>query len=170
MARYRRHIKLINQFGVEMSSMTLAQHRSKIAKTYMDRLCPKCGQTISSTKMTFGTHLKWCGPAREERFWSKVAKRGPDECWLWTGATFKKKNKQMGYGRYAGDGQFTYAHRCAWIFTHGPIPKDKIIMHSCDVVLCCNPAHLSLGTDAENMLDMHRKGRHPQSRAVVLLD
>lgn len=95
-----------------------------------------------------------------EDFWAKVDTRGPDECWQWKSARFKKKNKQMGYGRHAGSGPFTYAHRCAWIFTFGPIPDGKLIMHKCDNVLCCNPSHLQVGTDRENIADMKAKGRY----------
>ena len=32
-------------------------------------------------------------------------------------------------------------------------------MYSCDNRRCCNPKHLSVGTNRENALDMMRKGR-----------
>ena len=128
---------------------------------YTTWTCSKCSIAFKSP----GGHRAWCGQRREAAFWNRVDKSaGPDACWLWGGARFKKKNKQMGYGRFSASGPYTYAHRCAWIFTHGQIPADKIIMHSCDVVLCCNPAHMRLGTDKENMADMWAKGRGSNGR------
>lgn len=136
------------------------------------RLCLTCGKNFAKQDAVVQSNLrdgqKYCSQAcmtesyrgTPEDFWAKVDRRGPDECWPWKAATFKKKGKQMGYGRHAGSGPYTYAHRCAWIFTHGPIPEGRLVMHACDNVLCCNPAHLSLGTDLDNSLDMRRKGRH----------
>jgi HNH endonuclease len=119
--------------------------------------CPHCGQ--EGVQAGHWTHEKYCSN-RDRRFWAKVDKGGgPDACWLWTGAKFKFTGRQRGYGRVAGSGPYTYSHRCAWIFTHGQIPEGKIVMHTCDVPLCCNPAHLRLGTDAENSADMYAKGR-----------
>jgi hypothetical protein len=70
----------------------------------------------------------------------------PDECWPWTGP------KSGGYG-------IRHAHRSAWAFVHGPIPKGMFVLHSCDVKSCCNPAHLHLGTHAENMREAAERGR-----------
>lgn len=98
-----------------------------------------------------------------ERFWRRIEKRGPDDCWLWTG-----KSRLKGYGYIGIGGKFgrhELSHRVAWTLTHGPISEDGpgyhgyVVMHTCDNRLCCNPAHLRLATQAENVADMHAKAR-----------
>ncbi len=90
-----------------------------------------------------------------EDFWRKVDKRGPDECWLWLGRMDSRE--RYGYFGYQGTQQAT--HRLAWVFTHGPINNGLHVLHKCDVTKCANPAHLFLGTHADNMSDMKVKGR-----------
>ena len=91
-----------------------------------------------------------------DRFWDKVKKAGPDDCWEW----------QLGVGSH-GYGKFTQgrqwemtAHRFAYTITHGEIPKGQVVRHKCDNRRCCNPAHLELGKQGDNIRDMHvrRKG------------
>lgn len=97
----------------------------------------------------------------EVRLWKKIDKRGPDECWLWTA-----KSRLSGYGWIGTQsGTHKLAHRAVWELTYGPIPESDnyhgtVVMHTCDNRLCCNPAHLRLGTQADNVHDMRDKKRN----------
>jgi hypothetical protein len=57
---------------------------------------------------------------------------------------------------------FHLAHRRALSLSGIDVPNDKVVMHVCDNPRCCNPAHLQLGTLADNAHDMYRKGRDRQ--------
>lgn len=89
-----------------------------------------------------------------QTFWRHVEERGPDECWPWKIAT---KN---GYGRFSLNCVENYAHRFAYGLAYGDPPqgREMQVMHSCNNKLCCNPAHLSLGTAAENTAAATRDG------------
>jgi hypothetical protein len=88
------------------------------------------------------------------RFWSKVDKSGgPDACWIWIAG-----KSSDGYGSFDQAG----SHRTAWEIERGPIPRGLSVLHNCptgDNPSCVNPAHLWLGTQAQNIADMTAKGR-----------
>lgn len=92
----------------------------------------------------------------QERFWSKMVILGADDCWVWQRARDPK-----GYGRYGVGKKMCFAHRHAYALTFGPIPEGLCCLHKCDNPPCCNPSHLFLGTQADNMRDMFAKNRHP---------
>lgn len=91
----------------------------------------------------------------KQRFWSKVNKRGDSECWEW-----QRGRHPNGYGACKIAGISTNkAHRIAWILTRGQIPEGLYVCHRCDNPPCCNPNHLFLGTQKDNIMDNVLKGR-----------
>ncbi len=72
-----------------------------------------------------------------ERFWEKVDRRGPDECWLWRGGV-----AHDGRGVIFFRGNQRFAHRVAWEIAHGRPPGQLWVTHECGNPLCVNPDHL----------------------------
>lgn len=60
------------------------------------------------------------------------------------------------------------AHRVMREHFSGPVPAGLFVLHRCDVPRCCNPAHLWVGTHADNMADRNAKGRARGGRRGVL--
>lgn len=96
----------------------------------------------------------------EGRFWPKVAVRTANECWPWTAGVHRD-----GYGVFQLNGRAVRAHRYAYADKICPI-GDLCVCHRCDNPLCCNPAHLFVGTAAVNAADMVAKERQTRGADI----
>ena len=75
-------------------------------------------------------------------------------CWIFSGSWDVR-----GYGRFNTRVKNSRAHRFFYEELVGPIPSGLMVCHKCDTPPCVNPDHMFLGTNADNMADMTRKGR-----------
>lgn len=110
-----------------------------------------------SERKSDATWLDSLSHADEVRFWSKVGMREDGGCWMWLAAT-----NPRGYGNFwvgGTDGTIVNAHRVSYRLMNGPIPHGEFVCHSCDTPGCVNPSHLFLGSRADNIRDMVKKGR-----------
>lgn len=85
--------------------------------------------------------------------------RDANGCLIWDGP----KEKQTGYGTL---GKRT-AHRLVYAIYVGPIPSGMSICHHCDNPPCCDPAHLFVGTQGDNIADMVAKGRQHRPKGEL---
>jgi len=88
-------------------------------------------------------------PLETACFWSRVTVLEDNDCWEW------REHTDNGYGRFRG----ARAPRVAYEFAKGPIPDGMLVRHTCDNPRCCNPFHLILGTNSDNMQDALARGR-----------
>lgn len=95
-------------------------------------------------------------PLKEKQiacFWSKVEKT-ENGCWTW-----RASKSNQGYGYVRVNGKTYKAHRIAYEIAYGRPPDDLLVCHYCDNPSCVRPDHLWIGTNRDNTLDRHRKGR-----------
>lgn len=126
----------------------------------------------SGARTTLG---QWKRIPLAERLWPKVEKRGPDDCWPWTGSLgergYGQINRPYDAERHNGEKRIFYTHRVAYELAVGTIPPDDPENgirwtvdhtchdpatcaggHTCRHRACCNPAHLKLALNRDNIL------------------
>lgn len=97
--------------------------------------------------------MKW--KHLSSRFIQKNSERDhKTDCWLW-----QNYRQSSGYGQTYVEGKRILAHRLSWMAFKGPIPEGLNVLHKCDTKRCVNPAHLFLGSQADNVKDCIDKGR-----------
>lgn len=94
--------------------------------------------------------------------WKFIARGTPDECWAYTGGTFSGR-----YGRFFLDGKAELAHRVVYRIANGEIPDKLFVMHKCNNKLCCNPKHLTTGTNSDNQSHASMSGAFAVGRCGV---
>lgn len=97
------------------------------------------------------------------RFCSYVHRRQDHQCWNWTGATRGNMNYGLLMEWRDNKRVARIAHRLAWEFCFGPIPKGMLVRHMCHNPACCNPSHLLLGSHKDNFQDKINAKREKDS-------
>ena len=80
----------------------------------------------------------------EQRLLSRIEKQ-ENGCWIWRGSTTGR------YGKIGAAGYQLGTHRVAYELWVGRIPEGLFVMHTCNNPRCCNPAHLCVGTNKQNV-------------------
>jgi len=100
------------------------------------------------------------------KLWSRVNRGGKDSCWEWTGGRNTGGYGLMSVNSLPEDYERTgrtktqvLVHRAVAYQVYGDLAVDKYVCHSCDKPLCCNPDHIWVGSQYENVHDMLTKGR-----------
>lgn len=127
----------------------------------------ECAMTIHPKPKT--TPRRKCGEPDARRIslcklWNKIdTSVGPNKCWEWSGTRYRG-----GYGGITlAGGKNTGSHRASWELHFGPIPDGMYVCHHCDNPPCCNPLHLFVAHQKDNMKDMRSKGRHTPLRGSL---
>jgi len=96
-----------------------------------------------------------------DRLYSKVNISGKNDCWIFEGSTISN-----GYGNMSKTTVYgitiahPYSHRLAWALANNRWPsRAEVVRHSCDNPPCCNPEHLLIGTQKDNMRDRGKSAR-----------
>lgn len=89
------------------------------------------------------------------RFWSKVDRSGGwNACWPW-----KASLKDGHYGAFGWFGRVRRSHQIAYILSYNVSDIALCVLHSCDNSICCNPKHLHLGTQLQNIAERQVRNR-----------
>lgn len=151
--RYKSYLKIDNPRKKEMLLMRTKGITFRNIGLYFGI----SGQRVQQIIGKAGKIKKYKAPKIKEnlksRVFNKIDIRGKDECWPFTGGLTLQKYGHINYNHK----QF-YAHRIAYEIFIGSFDNSLFVLHKCDNPPCCNPYHLFLGTQKDNMIDRDKKG------------
>ena len=133
---------------------------SKIILKYIHRVYSKESQIINLSRIMIPPKGSRAGQYKPHNVGYYLKKfhekyRKTKTCWIWTGP-----KSQQGYGHFGLQRRTRWAHRISYVIHKGLMPKDSIIMHTCDNPSCVNPDHLVAATQRDNLIDCIDKGRN----------
>ena len=98
---------------------------------------------------------------KPEYVWARESVRSEDECWPWLGSRSNRR-----YGRFFLNQKSVLAHRVVAELVFGP--SDKIVMHKCNNMLCCNPKHLVYGDASKNARHAMKSGAFNAGKSGIV--
>lgn len=163
----RRLLKLRDPEAYRAEVLSRKRRRERDRVTTQEDARPFVGDLPGRLRV-YPTDLPDLTPYDQSRLWGKIRRGKPDACWPWQAAKAAK-----GYGRFKVGGKLFSPHRLVYALVHGPIQNvaethGSVVMHACDNPACCNPAHLSLGRQQNNVNDMDAKGRRRRPTCSAL--
>lgn len=101
-------------------------------------------------------------PNRLVDVWKNIPIDVPEKCWPWRGLQFSQ-----GYGRFSFKRTSIGSHVAVYLTVFGDIPNDQYVMHKCNNKQCCNPKHLTLGSNSENQRHASASGAWPTGQSGI---
>ena len=91
-----------------------------------------------------------------DRFWALIDKgEGEQGCWFPLSYADYDRTKQWFHtpNSFSIKGVTYSMHKFVFLLTYGDVPEGLMIRHRCGYGCCVNPAHLTVGTFAQNAWD-----------------
>ena len=129
------------------------------ARKFCSRICKNVAQKGSLRSEETKKKMSIAGKNSPEDVWKQIDKHSECiwfmwTCWEWVGGL-----NSTGYGVMGIDYKKYLAHRIVYKEIYGEIMNGLFVLHKCNNPKCCNPNHLYLGTQTDNVEQMFKEGR-----------